>query len=227
MAEIYETLWKDAVAAFERGEPQVDAHLSDRANDLRRGVTLILRPSPSVRDAVADYLHRLTAVCPGQHFYHPEELHVTVLSIISGTEHWQHEMDRIPDCRHVIGEVLSRHTPFKMLFRGVTASPASVLIQGFPADESLAAIREDLREAFAQNGLGDMLDRRYKITGAHMSAMRFRKPVSDLKPLLAFLKESRGIPFGECEIQQLQLIFDDWYASAEQLQLLQEYPLKP
>jgi 2'-5' RNA ligase len=226
MPEIYETLWNDAVAAFERGQPQVDAHLSDRANDLRHCVTLVLSPSPAVRDAVADYLRCLATLCPGQHFYRPDELHVTVLSVISGTEHWQREMDRLPDCRRVIGEALSRHAPFKITFRGVTASPASVLIQGFPAGESLIAIRQDLREAFAQNGLGDMPDRRYKLTGAHMTAMRFAKPVSDLKPLLSFLKESRGFLFGECEVNEFQLIFDDWYASAEQVRVLQEYSLK-
>ena len=225
MSGIYKTLWNDAVAAFEQGQPHIDPHLSDKANDPRRGVTLVFRPSPSVRDAVAAFTGRLAAVCPGQHLYQPEELHVTVLSIISGTEHWRREMERLHACLPSIRKALANHHPFKINFRGVTASPGSVLIQGFPHDEALANIRNDLRAAFAQNGFGDMLDRRYKISGAHMTAMRFGKPCTDLKPLLTFLKSSREIPFGETEVTNLQLIFNDWYASAETVRVLEEYRL--
>ncbi len=213
------------MAAFEQGQPHIDPHLSDKANDLRRGVTLIFRPAPPVRNAVARFLGRLTTICPGQHIYRPEELHVTVLSIISGTEHWQRETERLDACRPLIREALARHRSFKINFHGVTASPGSVLIQGFPHGDALAAIRDDLRTAFIRNGLGDMLDRRYKISGAHMTAMRFGKSCADLKPLLTFLKASREIPFGETEVTNLQLIFNDWYASAEPVKVLEEYRL--
>ena len=120
---IYQRLWSEAVAAFARGEHKIAPHLSDKANDRRRGVTLICRPSALVRDAVTDYIRRLSEVCPGQHFYRPEELHITVLSIISGTELWEREMPRLDACRPIIGEVLSRCQPFKIHFLGVTASP--------------------------------------------------------------------------------------------------------
>jgi 2'-5' RNA ligase len=222
---IYEKLWSDAISAFENGQPQIDPHLSDQTKDLRRGVTLVFRPSPPVRDAVADFIHRLAAICPGQHHYRPEELHVTVLSIISGTELWRREIHRLAACRRVIANVLNAHHPFKFKFHGVTASPGAVLIQGFPADDSLTAIRDHLRDAFARHGLGDLLDRRYKITGAHMTAMRFCKPPADLKPLLFFLKENRDLPFGEMEVNRLQLIFNDWCASADTVRTLQEYQL--
>ncbi len=223
--EIYDTLWNDAISAFERGEPQIDPHLSDKAKDLRRGVTLVFRPSQSMRDAVAVFINRLAVICPGQYFYRPEELHVTVLSIISGTEHWRREIGRIVACRKAITEVLKNHHPFKIKFHGVTASPGTVMIQGFPADDSLAFLRDELRGAFTRNGLGDMLDRRYKITGAHMTIMRFRQPSSDLKPLISFLQENRETPFGESEVNRLQLIFNDWYASADTVRTLQEYHL--
>jgi 2'-5' RNA ligase len=221
---IYQRLWNEAVTAFERGEHQVDPHLSDKTNDKRRGVTLICRPLPFVRDAVADYASHLAKVCPGQYFYRPEELHITVLSIISGTELWEHEMPRFEACRPIIGEVLGRCRPFKIHFRGVTASPDSVLIQGFPAD-GLAAIRDELRVAFIRGGFEDMPDRRYKAATAHMTAMRFSKRCPDLKPLLSLLKASREMDFGESEISTIQLILGDWFGSADRVQTLQEYRL--
>jgi 2'-5' RNA ligase len=222
---IYQRLWSEAIAAFERGEHKVDPHLSDKENDRRRGVTLICRPSPSVRDAVAGYINRLAEVCPGQYFYCPEELHITVLSIISGTEFWECEMPRFEACRPIIGEVLGRCRPFKIYFRGVTASADSVLIQGFPIGDGLGAIRNELRAAFASRGFGDMPDRRYKATTAHMTAMRFSKTCLDLKPLLSFLTASREMDFGETEVSTIQLIRGDWYGSADRVQTLQEYHL--
>jgi 2'-5' RNA ligase len=225
MSGIYQRLWNEAVAAFGRGEHKVDPHLSDKANDRRRGVTLGCRPSLSVRDAVTEYVGRLAKACPGQYFYRPEELHITVLSIISGTELWEREMSRLKVCRPIIDEVLGCCRPFKIHFRGVTASPDSILVQGFPVGDGLAAIRDELRAAFSRDGFGDMLDRRYKATTAHMTAMRFSKPCRNLKPLLSLLQASREMDFGESEVSTIQLILGDWYGSTDREQTLQEYRL--
>lgn len=224
--EIYEKLWSDAISAFERGQPKLDPHLPDKANDLRRGVTLVFRPAASVRDAVADFIGKLGDISPRQYFYRPEELHVTVLSIFSGTELWRQELERFEQCRPIIGGVLKTQRPFKIRFQGVTASPDSILIQGFPSDDGLATIRNALRDAFAREGFADMLDRRYKMIAAHITAMRFCGPCPDMKPLLTLLKQSRQTDFGECEVDRLELILGDWYASAEKLKTLEEYWLR-
>jgi 2'-5' RNA ligase len=223
--QIYETLWNDAVSAFGRGEQQIDRHLSDRQNDSRRGVTIILRPSPAVLGRVKDFLDQLARAFPDQHFYRPEELHVTVLSIISGSESWRKEIRQLIPCRAIISEVLSRQRSFRINFRGVTASPGSVMIQGFPTGDGLERIRFELREAFARNGLGGLLDRRYEIRTAHMTAMRFSRPEADWQRLISWLKEDRDADFGETEVRRLQLIWGDWCASAGCVRTLQEYRL--
>ena len=134
-------------------------------------------------------------------------------------------MPRLEACRPIIGDVLGRCRPFKIHFRGITASPDSVLVQGFPIGDGLAVVRDELRAAFARHGFGDMPDRRYKATTAHMTAMRFSKRCPDLKPLLSLLKASRETDFGECEINVLQLILGDWYGSADRVQTFEEYRL--
>jgi 2'-5' RNA ligase len=225
ISAIYEGLWNEAAAAFKRGEPQIDPQLSHRTTDLRRCVTLVFRLSPVVQARVGEYLDRLATVCPRQYYYRPEELHVTVLSIISGSELWRKEMRPLAACRAVLSEVLNRQHAFKIVFKGVTASPGSVLIQGFPTGDGLAKIRDDLREAFARGGFGGMLDRRYKITAAHITAMRFQKPVADLKRLVSLLEEGRQLDFGETDVNSLQLIWCDWYAAAHSVRTLQEYRL--
>lgn len=188
-------------------------------------MTLIFRPAADVRDAVADFIHRLTRFCPEQYFYRPEELHITILSIFSGTELWKQELERLQRCQPIIGKALKTQHPFKIKFHGVTASPDSVLIQGFPLDDGLAAIRTALRDSFARKGFGDMLDRRYKVVAAHITIMRFCRPCPDMKPLLKFLKENRQTDFAQCEIDRLELVLGDWYASADKVTTLEEYQL--
>jgi 2'-5' RNA ligase len=224
--EIYEKLWDEAVFTFVRGGQKADRFLPEKTADVRRGTTLIFRPPADVRNAVTDFMSRLAEICPGQYFYRPEELHITVLSIITMTELWEQEMDRFQKGRPLIGQALTAQRPFKIKFHGVTASPDSVLIQGFPLDDGLAAIRATLRDAFARAGFADMLDRRYKVTAAHMSVMRFCRPCPEINELLAFLKENRQTGFGECEISQLELIFGDWYASSDKVKSLEEYSLR-
>ena len=153
-------------------------------------------------------------------------MHVTVLSIITMTELWREEMPRFEVARPILREVLERQRPFEIQFRGVTAAPDSVMIQGFPVGDGLAVIREALREAFARAGFGDMLDRRYKVSAAHISIMRFCKECPEIKRLLEFLKESREKDFGECEMKSFELICGDWYASTDTVKTLEEYRLR-
>ena len=80
--DIYDKLWREAAAAFADGKVELDPFLPHKAGDERRGATLIARPAPAVRDRVAAWLQQLDAACPGQHLYRPEELHVTVMSIL-------------------------------------------------------------------------------------------------------------------------------------------------
>ena len=223
--QIYEQLWRDAAAALERGEPQLDSHLPAKTNDRRRGVTLALRPAAAVLTQAKDFSDRLARDFPGQYYYRPEELHVTVLSIISGTEFWRKEIPQLVAYRAIIRDVLRRHGSFRLGFRGVTASPGAVMIQGFPLDDGLARIRDDLRQRFARAGFGSTLDRRYAISAAHITVLRFCRKDTDWPRLAARLEDSRSADFGEMRVQTLQLLWGDWYASANIERTLEEYPL--
>lgn len=224
--QIYHQLWTEAAAAFASGRPQIDPHLANRAKDFRRGVTLAFRPSSAVRAKVKDFMEQLARVAPGQHLYLPEELHVTVLAIISGSEFWRKEMRPLAASRAILNEVLQRSPAFKVHFRGVTASPGAVLVQGFPANDALKKMRDELRVAFGRNGLGGQLDRRYKINSAHMTVMRFGRPDTDWQRLAAWLAENRETDFGEVEVSCIQLVWGDWCASADVVRTLQEYGLR-
>jgi 2'-5' RNA ligase len=223
--QIYERLWREAVSAFERNELEFDRHLPDKSHDLRRGLSLALRPCRAVQNSINRFLHQLAEAAPGQYFYRPEELHVTVLSIIPGSESWRSRIHHLPAYQAVIEEVLRRHRKFSITFQGVTASRGGVMIQGFPGDGTLSKIREDLREALREKQLGGQLDARYKINTAHITVMRFCDPKLDGKNLLVWLGAYRATGFGEMHVENLELIFGDWYASADTANVIQEYRL--
>lgn len=224
--QIYDRLWAEAAAAFARREPHIDPYLSRRTDDRRRSVTLAIRPGPVVRRAVNNFLKQLATVAPGQHFYRPEELHVTVLAVIPGSETWREKIRDLPALRAIIRETLLRQPAFKIAFQGVTASSGAVMIQGFPENDVLENIRAGLRAGFQRQGLAEDVDRRYKISAAHLTVMRFKQASVDWEPFLAKLNESRTTDFGTTHVEQLQLIWSDWYASAETVRMLEEYALR-
>lgn len=223
--QIYDRLWREAIPRFERGEPQTDPHLADRAGDGRRSVTLALRPEPAVQMAVNRFLRQLAVAAPGQYFYRPEGLHVTILAVIPGSEAWRDKIRDLAAIHAVISKVLRRRRPFVISFRGITASPDAVMIQGFPKNEALMDIRDELREILRKNQLGGDLDRRYKINTAHITAMRFGSARVDWKTFVDLLKANRRTDFGETRARKLQLLWSDWYASARSVRTIQEYPL--
>lgn len=222
----YERLWDEAVAAVEGNALEFDRHLPDKSRDLRRGLSLALRPCRAVQDSISRFLRELAVVAPDQYFYRPEELHVTVLAIIPGSEAWRERIHLLPAYQSVLGEVLKRHRRFFIWFQGVTASRGGVMIQGFPDDDTLAKIRDDLRVTLRENQLGEQLDARYKITTAHVTVMRFCDDKLDGEGLLALLKARRSANFGETPVENLELILGDWYASAGTARTLQEYRLE-
>lgn len=223
--DIYERLWREASDAFERGAPRLDPFLKNRTADRRRGLTLIATPSPAVCSRIEDFLCKLAAVAPEQHFYQPPEFHLTVFSIIPGSESWRLSFEKLPDILIVLEDVLKSRPAFSIAFRGVTASPEAVMIQGFPVGNALTELRDQIRAAFARRGLADGLDRRYKIATAHLTVARFSTPMKDWKPLQLLLAAHHETGFGVTRVDSLQLVDSDWYACAATLRTLREYPL--
>jgi 2'-5' RNA ligase len=222
---IYKRLWSKTVAQLKSDGLRIDSLLRNKAGDARRGVTLVAWPDAGVRRRVNTFLREAAVICPGQHFYKPAQLHLTVLAIIPGSESWREQIHRLPACQAVLDKVLKNRRAFSVKFRGLTASPDAVMIQGFPTDDTLAALRDKLRDAFRQHGLDENLDRRYKISTAHLTAMRFSDPKADWKDLLSLLEAHRETDFGSTRFQSLQLIWSDWYASTGVVRVLQKYRL--
>ena len=222
---VYDELWAEAQAAFRQGAPHLDSYLRNPKADPRRGLSLIARPPDEVRVRVQGFLCEAVSAAPGQHISHPDEMHMTIFSLLTGSAEWRAHVRRWPAFREALAEILPAHRSFKIVFRGVSASPQTVMIQGFPWDDSLQRLRDDLRARLKERGLAGQLDKRFHTVAAHLTVMRFAAPVPDWQPLARCLQAHRETDFGEMDVTTLQLISSDWYMSRGRTRVLEEYRL--
>jgi 2'-5' RNA ligase len=220
LAQHYDRLWRSAVASFERGQVRLDPHLPDKQGDARRGYTLMIRPAPGVARRIEAFLAEFDAREPGQYLYRPTEFHVTLLSLFTATEGYQPYFERREAYIGAVERALGGAPPFSIHFRGVTASPGAVMIQGFPQDDTFARLREAVRRELRLAGLGEGLDQRYRIRAAHITVIRFQQPPRDLPGLVRFLSRQRGRDFGTSPVSVIQFVENDWYMSEDRVKVI-------
>jgi 2'-5' RNA ligase len=226
LAQHYDRLWRSAVAAFEGRHVQLDPHLPHKQGDARRGYTLMIRPAPPVTRRIAAFLAEFDACEPGQYLYRPVEFHVTLLSLFTATEGYQPYFERRDAYIGAVDRALGAASRFAIHFRGVTASPGAVMIQGFPQDETFARLRDAVRRQLHLAGLGEGLDQRYRIRAAHATVIRFQRPPHDLPGLLHFLSQNRERDFGTSPVSVIQFVENDWYMSEDRVKVVKEYALQ-
>jgi len=220
----YNKLWEKSRTGFEAGiyalDPWIDAPTDDRL-----GITLLARPSREVRERIRTFLDELQQVASEQYFYPDTDLHITVLSIISCTPGFTLSEVNTADYVQLL-ESITRHAKrFKVDFTGITASPEAIMIQGFPLNDSLQRLRESIRAAFSATSLLQSLDQRYTLKTAHATVLRFRAPVQQPEQFLKLLEKYRTYDFGTFEVDELELVYNDWYQRAERVQVLGRFKL--
>ncbi len=223
--QVYDRLWHSAQAAFAAGQVTLDPWLDRQAEDTRRGLTLIARPDAATRDRIAAFIDELNAQTPGQYVYRAEQLHITILSLISASAAF--DLARAPVERYnaLLVDLFSEIAPFRVRMEQVTAALDSVLVCGDADGDALNALRERVRMRLSTAGLGDGLDHRYRSVTAHMTVLRFRRPPDNLPALAAALTAARTRSFGTFAVEQIAMVTNDWYMSPDQVSTLARYRL--
>lgn len=222
----YDALWQQSAPAVASGAARLDLWATRKAEDERRGLTLLARPAPPVADALAVFLDALRALEPAQYYQPRADQHVTVLSLFTATADYRPHLARLDAYRAAVDEALAATPPFAVDFTGVTLAPDAVLAQGFPRDDTLALLRDRLRAALRARGLGVSLDERYRLETAHMTLVRFVTPLRDPARFVAALEKARSLPFGTTRVTTLALVVGDWYQSSERAQAVHDYQLR-
>lgn len=199
----------------------IRAPLADR----RFGVTLLLRPSESVTSRIQTFLHQVKKIEPSQYYQPDSDLHITVMSIISCYEGFDLNSLDLERYYGLIEKSLDDTEPFQLSFKGITASPSCVMIQGFMKNDSLNRIRDNLRENFRNSSLEQSIDKRYAIRTAHSTVIRFTNPLNNQAALLSLLEEFRTFDFGSMTVNEMEFAYNDWCLRKERGKILKKFAL--
>jgi 2'-5' RNA ligase len=214
LRELYDWMWLAAARRIRTGKIEPDPVLAARVPDIRRGLTVIARPSFDVRRKVMAFLGRLRGLEPDQHYYTASELHVTVLSLFTATVEHARFFAREREYVAAVDSALRNVPPVRVQFAGVTASPGAIMIQGFMENEALNEVRDALRRELTVRDLAEGVDGRYRLETAHMTVARFRAPLRDGDKFAKALEAARLRRFGAINIRSVSIVRNDWYMTS-------------
>lgn len=209
----YNHLYTNSIEKIKNGDYQLDDKLNDSGLDQRLGITLIARITGESKQNIQKFLLNVQNIEPDQYYYLNGDLHITIMPLI--TSHIGFDVNSVPveDYVHLIKESVADIESFNIIFKGITASPSCIMIQGFLADDTLDQLRDKIRKTFRESKLKNTLDDRYPLITAHSTAIRFRQEIKDPSKLLDLLKTYEDTLFGTLEVKSLELTLNNWYHS--------------
>ena len=225
LIEHYNKLYKESIQKIRSDEYQTDV-LMDASDDNRRGITLVIRPDLSVKDKIQTFLTDLKVIEPEQYYYPNTDMHITLMAVISCNEGFGLSQISIPDYIEVIQKSLVNQKPVTIDFKGITASSSCIMVQGFMRDDILNDIRDQLRINFRNSGLQQTIDARYSIQTAHATVVRFRKRFTRKDDFIKVLERYRNFEFGKFTVNNVELVYNDWYQKNENVKTLSRFKLK-
>ena len=211
----YDAMWRDAAPVVRAGGAEIDPTLECPTADPRRGFTLLARPAASVSAALVSLSEKLRALEPAQYYQPASGLHHTILSLFTATVDYAPYLAHVDAYSAAVTEAATGIGPFEIEVWGVTLVRGAVLAQGFAKGEALGELRDRLRAALAARGLGEGLDQRYRLVTAHMTIARFAAPINDASRFVDMIEAERATDFGTSLIDRLDLVFGDWYHTAQ------------
>lgn len=214
LIEHYNKLYEDSIQKIKSDMYQVD-NLVDASDDDRRGITLVIRPDMEIKNNIQSFLADLKDIEPEQYYYPNSDIHITLMSVISCYKGFGLSQISISDYVEVIKESLIKGKSVNIEFKGITASPSCIMVQGFMNNEILNDIRDQLRVNYKSSGLIQTIDQRYSIRTAHATVIRFRKEFSQKENFLNALESYRNHDFGQFSVKQIELVYNDWYQREE------------
>lgn len=219
-------MWQESWPRIRIGDVVHDMQLANKGSDARRGLTVIARLQSSVTERLSNMLETLSAIEPHQYYYPRADIHLTILSLFTATEHYQLHLERLDDYRDAVATALKSSRSFIVDTAGITLSRSTVMVQGFPHDATLNDMRDRLRTALISRGLGNSLDQRYRLLTAHSTLLRFTSPLQAPEQFSVALAGFRSEFFGASAITSLDLVTNDWYMSSETLTKVEAYHLE-
>lgn len=225
---IYNEMWDNFSVAMKQKQYELDSSI-DNPDDTRRGITALAfleQNNPSAAREITWFLKQVKQIEPGQ-YYHPQnELHLTILSIITCVSGFRLADIKPAQYIEVFNEAMTGTDPIEIRFQGITATPSCIMVQGFPVGDGLEQVRNRFRDYFKESGLYSSIDSRYKLATAHVSVIRFRSPIADTERLVSLCKKYKNHHFGSIRFTEFELVFNNWYQNHSVGKQLEKFSLK-
>lgn len=220
----YDQLWNQSLQKFRNNEFQLDPLLSS-ANDDRYGLSLIARPSDKVRRNVVRLLDEIKIAAPNQYYYPASDLHVTILTLISCYDGFTLNQIDTAEYQKIVEGAITNVPPFNIEFKGLTASPAGILIRGYPEGDWLSILRKKLRERIRSSGLQHSMDKSYIRKTAHITAIRFKEPLIQPRNFINKITQLKNYDAGSYVLDHVEMTGNDWYQKKGKVKTVARFPL--
>jgi len=221
----YEAIFTQAKSKLKTDISYWDS-LIDDANDNRYGITLLIRPNELVKAKIAEVLLDFKGIEPNQYYYPNTDIHITGLSIISCYPAFDLSSINVEDYIQVVEQSLKNINPFSLTFNGLTASADCVMVKGYYAPNTLDLLRRQLRDNFSHSKLQQSLDQRYTLETAHATILRLRSELKDTDTYIQRIEKYKDFDFGSCLVDQVELVYNDWYQKASKVVKLGQFNLE-
>ncbi|MEZ9245142.1 2'-5' RNA ligase family protein [Vibrio lentus] len=223
---IYDDMWQRFESALKHNEYELDPYLSDLENDTRRGITALAylnQGNCSTVNEIIRFQKEVRELEPQQYYHPSNELHLTVLSVISCLPEFALTEIDVNPYIDVFHSALKNAGKIEIRYHGVSASPNCIVIQGFPTSDTLERLRNELRTQLTEAGVRVTFDSRYKLVTVHSSIIRFKAPLNDAQQLLALCQRYRNHDFGRVVLEDFELVFNNWYQNLDVTMSLAKY----
>lgn len=225
LREHYQNILTRAKPFIQSAQNEVDSEMYN-PKDIRFGLGLRLILSSEILHNSQLLTKEIQKVEPHQYYYPLTNIHATVLALISCTYNFKKEDIDVVRYIRSIECALEGVSSFEVEFNGVTTSTSSIMIQGFPKDDQLEKMRQNLRKVFKSSDLRQNIDERYAIIGLHATVMRYKKPIDYPTELLTTIQNFREHQLGSMRVNKIQFVYNDWYHRIDKTEVLSEFVLK-
>lgn len=210
LAEEYQSFAQAGAAGLRLRGADTDEEMFPPEGDARRGLGLYFFQE-KIRLASQPVLQILAREFPDEFVVYglpgsPARQHVTFLELMEirpPADFAREIRPVVPRFIEALEPVLHKLRSIRARFKGIVANESTIVLKGYPEDQSYNATREALRAAIVAAGLPVLNRRQVRIF--HTTIARFRRPVHDVERLLALVAGFGETDFGAEVYSDLRL----------------------
>jgi 2'-5' RNA ligase len=209
-----------------KGEVKVEKALVDKSLDKASGLNIIIKlPEKNGREIEEKVYQPLKKIIPGQYYYPLSDFHITFLDILPHRDDFEIGEEELKRYAGVLDEFFSGIEPFEIEFIGVFGARIGIGVMGFPVENKLNDYRNQLRNKLVDAGLRNEEERKYRLESAHMSCIRFIKPITPAigKQLVDFIDQNRQTPITRVKFTSALLNISGRFDKTDKIKVIKEY----